>query len=553
MTTYEWLIGDESSSDTLSTEDSRGFFLWDLHGSTNTLEYSINVDWNGDDDLDGSNEAEYMLRWACDRGRQRLIGSPGSGFEPYRVGRLTVELDNHDGRFNPWNTDSPLYGNLEPGKLMEMKVAIHDSTSATGYTTYSVFTGYTSGLSMNGWNETATLECEDGLGMLENKKFDMFVIGNYTTPTDIKIYDVMDNFVELSGYPYGTDFSTGDPSSDYLGAVAFVDNGTYLNEFEKICNASLGSIACEKDGTLAYHSIYDSDSSILTLTDSNTIRYPEFPNPWEYKRTKVNLDAEILYNTSATIFLADVTHKTYNISALTSEVLWMPYFTSYAPSYLSEETYFDNLHVSEFPSTGYFNEYIYLAESSDLFGVDSSDYSLTITPYLTNAKVEITNPSTSEWGFGYLYYVGGEYACSLSKDDNKFDFERISVGSTSSEWDESEFKVESSVYNTIHYYFGGYGTPVPTSYANAQRARINKLGNLIYDYVSTEHVFPILQMEGRYDYQFLLDVEKKVTYTSALLGISDDYRICGLSHQSLGTPQSVLTTIYLYPVIPSST
>ena len=127
----------------------------------------MGIDWDDDGALDDGNEADYMLKWKSVRGRTRLIGRPGGGFEPYRVGKLQIILDNTDGRYNPWESTGALYGNLSPGKKMKFACSVVSSTSASGYDRFDIFTGYTSKLIQRGWNKTVTLECEDGLGMLK--------------------------------------------------------------------------------------------------------------------------------------------------------------------------------------------------------------------------------------------------------------------------------------------------------------------------------------------------------------------------------------------------
>ena len=55
--TPTYLLGDETSSDTISTEDSRGLLLFEL-GTTDSVEYALEVDWDGDGVFSGDNEAD---------------------------------------------------------------------------------------------------------------------------------------------------------------------------------------------------------------------------------------------------------------------------------------------------------------------------------------------------------------------------------------------------------------------------------------------------------------------------------------------------------------
>lgn len=87
-----------------------------------SLTYELDIDWNGDGVLDGLNEADRILRFAIDRGRSATIGAPGSGFQLPNVGKLILELDNHDGRYDAWNKNSPFYGMINPGRKMQFRV-----------------------------------------------------------------------------------------------------------------------------------------------------------------------------------------------------------------------------------------------------------------------------------------------------------------------------------------------------------------------------------------------------------------------------------------------
>jgi hypothetical protein len=539
VTTYSWLLGDESSSDTISTEDSRGLLLWDTNGTTDTVEYSINIDWDGDGVLDGSNEAEYMTRWTCDRGRTRMIGRAGGGFEPYRVGRLVITLDNSNGRYNPWNTSGGLYGNLEPGKLMEMKVAVYSSTSTTGYETYSVFTGYTSNLTPHGWNNTVTLECEDGLGMLKRTP----IYSDVNTAEDEPIAGLFSILQSESGYPFALDASTDVPSTDSYYVSEYLDSDDALSTAEYLATAALGSIACERDGTLAFHDIYDTDGSIYALNEENTLRYPEFPNPWDYKRNSVRLRARY--------YLVPL--------GLNSDFFYVstdsPLQIGAGESLVREFNYIDgsgNRWYCGFPSTT--EPLLYVSTSSTITGSTSpsSDFSVTPTYYPENVSMLFENHTAQNQYITLLQ--------QSARADINYYFEDIdyTFGSTSSLWTDTELFINSPysmilAYKSDYYDVMGTTDAPSTNYSNNHKNRVNKLGNLIYDYVSSDHIFPTLQMQGRPLAQFLLDVEKKVTYSSELLGSTDTYRICGLSHQSQGSVQDVLTTIYLYPVIPSST
>ena len=91
-------------------------------GTIDALAWGIDVDWNGDGFFDGVNEGNRAVSIRMFRGRNKQLRPSGEGFEPIRTGSITVELDNYDGRYDGWNSSSPLYPNVEPGKEIRVRV-----------------------------------------------------------------------------------------------------------------------------------------------------------------------------------------------------------------------------------------------------------------------------------------------------------------------------------------------------------------------------------------------------------------------------------------------
>ena len=71
-----------------------------------TLLWGIEIDWNGDGNF--TNEADKCRAFTSSRGRDFYLNPNGEGFEPIDTGRLTFQLDNDDGRYDVFNTGSPL-------------------------------------------------------------------------------------------------------------------------------------------------------------------------------------------------------------------------------------------------------------------------------------------------------------------------------------------------------------------------------------------------------------------------------------------------------------
>lgn len=130
-----------------------------------TFRWGVEVDWDGDGLFDGSNEADRFLQIQCSRGRKNFLQPNGQGFYPLSVGTCHITLDNSDGRYDAWNTTSPLYPNVTYGK--DVRVRVVDVATNT---TYPFFYGVISDVVPSGYGANAIVKitAEDGLRYLRN-------------------------------------------------------------------------------------------------------------------------------------------------------------------------------------------------------------------------------------------------------------------------------------------------------------------------------------------------------------------------------------------------
>lgn len=133
--------------------------------SSATFRWGIDVDWDGDGVFDGTNEATRLLQFQCTRGRKNWLQPNGQGFYPLSVGAFHITLDNYDGKYDVWNTSSPLYPNVEPGKDVRIRV-VDVQTEAC----YDVFYGIVTDIVPSGYgaNAIVNITVEDGLRYLRN-------------------------------------------------------------------------------------------------------------------------------------------------------------------------------------------------------------------------------------------------------------------------------------------------------------------------------------------------------------------------------------------------
>lgn len=103
-----------------------------------SIYYWLGVDWSGGgSSSDYVDEAGRVLKYTIDRGRDSVIGAEGGGFERQSPGRMLLELDNWDGRYDPWNSSGELYGNLMPGKRVRFISDAYSSTNTDNQVTFT--------------------------------------------------------------------------------------------------------------------------------------------------------------------------------------------------------------------------------------------------------------------------------------------------------------------------------------------------------------------------------------------------------------------------------
>jgi hypothetical protein len=453
------------------------------------------------------NEASRLLKFTVDRGRDEVFGS---GFNSYDIGKLIMELDNHDGRYDPWNTSGPLYGDIKPGVKMRFR-ANYDGTL------YTFFTGQLEDMKVNGYNNTVTLTCEDGWRYLRDNEFSLSI----TSSTDYAT--VFEPVIASTGgnYPWGNDITT---TTDGIPTFYWYDGDTYKGFVEDVTFGSLGRAAIRSNGDLYYRNLMDStDAAAITILESEALRDIYLPLPWDNYRSKINLDG----------------NKTIPSTGSTDTVVaqWVGnekiYGGSSYTSYMTIES-------------GYYVDY----PTTDDITIEGWRSGVPETP-LTSTSYDL---SLGEMTVSRIYYT---IDCTLSGDShirvesvtyyglsdtrNEFSFE---YETTDSSVRDSEFTVDSD-WLTL--------APSTASTYDYDKGIIDDVGNTLVNYLSMIRPFPVIKLQGRYADQFGVDLEDKVTLTYSTLNISGDYRVSKISHETLSSPQDVITTLWLYPVMEKST
>lgn len=250
---------------TYSTTDSATETTYGVSfGTENSILYGLTVDWDGDGSYDQFNEASRVLAWSVDRGRDSIINPSGNGFTPYNVGRLILTLDNHDGRYDSWNTSSELYGNLMPGKKMQFRCRVCeyvneidlDATTDSLYiygtsTDYDTARGTATGAIYTGNYVGQTYSTGFGVHSVRRSflKFDTSYIGENInlskvnlkiTPTAVN--NDADYNVLIKQHDWSEELTVSEDSA-YDGCLASTDSYIFGNS----ANLSAGSVHSSSD------------------------------------------------------------------------------------------------------------------------------------------------------------------------------------------------------------------------------------------------------------------------------------------------------------------
>jgi hypothetical protein len=170
---------------------------------------------------------EYVRSVTVRRGRS-------DDLSPF-VGTATVELDNRDRRFDPFNTSSVYNGKLVPRRQIRIR-------AAAGASTYPVFRGYVAGWPVSytdaGFDSTVTVECFDALAFVAAETTPDTWLSNYTLSLNPYRYIKFNE-------PIPAQFTSGNltiPFKDYGSNPINLGNGSGISSGGSLLPASPSSL-----------------------------------------------------------------------------------------------------------------------------------------------------------------------------------------------------------------------------------------------------------------------------------------------------------------------
>jgi hypothetical protein len=162
--------------------------------------YKLQVDWNNDGDWGDTGEEIDMGRVrgiTCSFGRDRASQLTGKS----KSGSLRATLDNRSGDYNQFNSDSPIYGNILPGRPVRLL-----GTSAT-QSDQAIWQGYLLRITPQvflGGDATAILEATGPLGQINLDQIEVAMVTSQRTD------QVVDDILDAAGWAAGSSYRTLD-------------------------------------------------------------------------------------------------------------------------------------------------------------------------------------------------------------------------------------------------------------------------------------------------------------------------------------------------------
>jgi len=461
------------------------------------LSWEFDFDWDGDETYE-SDEADYVVDFYCRRGREYYLYEDGAGFNRQLTGKAYITLDNSDGRFDPFNTGSAIYPNVEPGKFARVRV-----TEVAGSTDpYDVFAGKIADIKpVSGGQDHVRIILHDGWQWLRDQTV------NVAISTGVAFDDIAPDVLSDVDWPtiWGSDIGAGVDTYGYWWA----DDISAAKALADVAEAELGYLTVMADGSLQFRSRHRADTAIQNIDQSEMLREINTLMPWESVRNiaRVKVYPRVVQSSTDIWQLED----TPLIAAGATFEYWASFQYNNRPV--------PAINVIT-PTTDDFSA----NSQADGGGIDyTTDFTIDApTVFGETAKVTGTNSGANS-AYITLLKVRGDAVdapnvTTLVEDNSGTDQPRTFT---------LDLIWQQDINNGVQFSL------------------------FLADFLSTVRAIPRFMLEDQPSKQFAVDLQDRVTLDIAKLGISsENYRVGYIEHQWTGpTGQAVRTTIYTEPHI----
>ena len=203
--------------------------------------YKLQVDWNNDGDWGDTGEEIDMGRVrgiTCSFGRDRASQLTGKS----KAGKLSATLDNRSGDYNQFNSDSPIYGNILPGRPVRL---LGTSTTQSDQAIWQGFLTRITPQVFLGGDATAILEATGPLGQINLDQIDVAMVTSQRTD------QVVDDILDAAGWGSGSSFRTLDTGKTTISR--YWKSGTYtVPALQEVESTEGGFIRESKSGQIVF-------------------------------------------------------------------------------------------------------------------------------------------------------------------------------------------------------------------------------------------------------------------------------------------------------------
>ncbi|MDP6403083.1 MAG: hypothetical protein QF467_06005 [SAR202 cluster bacterium] len=203
--------------------------------------YKLQVDWNNDGDWGDTGEEIDMGRVrgiTCSFGRDRASQLTGK----CKAGTFRAVLDNRSGDYNPFNSSSPIYGNILPGRPVRLL-----GTSAT-QSDQAIWQGFLARITPQvflGGDATAILEATGPLGQVNLDQIEVPMVASQRTD------QVVDDILDAAGWGAGSSYRTLDTGKTTI--TRYWKSATYtVPALQEVESTEGGFIREGKDGKIIF-------------------------------------------------------------------------------------------------------------------------------------------------------------------------------------------------------------------------------------------------------------------------------------------------------------
>jgi hypothetical protein len=480
-----------------------------------TLTWELLIDWDNDGTLE-SDESDRVIGIRTDRGRDRMLGDRGP--QNMKIGRATIDLDNKNNRYDPFNSNSPLYPNIKPRREAQLQVS-------SGGTLYGVFRGFIRNPSTRKYADPkAQLVIEDGWRLLQDQEVSRAV------EEDIGEGEAIEKILTAAGWPtknwawgvtgqaeWGVNTRWADPnqirswgldigtSSDVI--PYWWAEGSAITEINNLIKATFGLVWIGTGGKFYFRGRNQliGQSVDVTITQDEILKDFDIGQPSENIKNTIEINAyPITINQNVTLW--NLRDKIFVASGDTETVTATFQYAAI---------------VIDTPAA---NTDYTANTSEDGSGDDiTSDISVSLTRYGKSARIEITNNGSQSGYITSMRLQGDEL-------DNSESISVLAENSTS----QNDYGTQSLTID------------VPW----IQEFQVAKSYSLwLKSWLADPTTRPAVTIEYRPSLQFGHDLGTKVRLKLDKIGLDTEFIVANIEHQSITKNcQAIRTTWTLEPV-----